>query len=744
MPQAASTSGSSSSRPLRLRMRPDLVVTQQTYQNRNCHVVKDPLALKYHRFDVEEFALLELLDGRRSLDDVRREFERRFAPQQISLDELHQFVGMLHRASLLVSDASGQGRELEQRNAANRNRRRLAALSSVLMMRLPGFDPDALLTWLDGRIGWLFSRSAVALVGLLSLVAMLLLGSEFDTVVARLPTFQDFFGAGNWFWLALVVVVLKVLHEFGHGLACKRFGGECHEMGVMLLVFLPCLYCNVSDSWMLRNKWHRAAIGAAGIYVELLIAALATLLWWFTAPGLVNALALNVMVVSSLSTLLVNGNPLMRYDGYYILSDVLEIPNLRQKAAATTRRMLGGLLLGLPAAYDPFLPSKRRLTFTAYAVCSAVYRWAVTLAIFWFLYHVLEPYGLKIVGQIAVVFAIAALVGSPIVALSRFLSTPGRIRQVKKVRLLACAAAAAMLAAAVMMIPLPHYVVCPLSVQPRDAASVYVDVPGVVREVRARPGDTVQAGQPLLVLENLDVEIDVERLVGHRRQLMSQLASLQQRIFEEEAAGLEMARVEEEIATVEEQLQRRRRDQQRLTIVAPVSGHVVSPPEIEPKSREPGRLRAWVGVPLDEENQGATLADGVLVCRVTQPRQVKAVLAVDQGDVEFVRPGQQVTVLLDQQPGRRFQTEIDHVAQIEMQHAPKGLSSNAGGELLTTVDADGVERPLNVTYEASAAFDVPAAVVAVGGAGAAKVHVGYQTVGFRLWRAFCQTFEFEL
>jgi len=739
-----STPGSTSSRPLRLRMRRDLIITQQVYQGRSCYVVKDPLKLKYHRFDVEEFALLELLDGRRSLADVRREFERRFAPQQLALDELHQFVGMLHRGSLLVSDAPGQGRELEQRHDANSRRRRWAALSSVLMIRLPGFDPDGLLTRLAGKVGWLFSRTAVSIVGLISLLALLLLGSEFEVVLARLPTFQEFFGAGNWLWLALVLIVLKVLHEFGHGLACKRLGGECHEMGVMLLVFLPCLYCNVSDSWMLRNKWHRAAIGAAGMYVELLLASLATFLWWFSAPGLINALALNVMVVSSLSTLLVNGNPLMRYDGYYILSDLLEIPNLRQKAAATTRRILGGLLLGLPAVYEPFLPGRNRLAFLAYTVCSAVYRWVITLAILWFLYHVLEPYGLKILGQIGVGVAVAALLMAPLLALVRFASTPGRVRQVKKLRLLACAAGGAALVAAVLMIPLPHYVVCPLTVEPRDAASVYVEVPGIVRQVRARPGETVEAGEPLLVLENLDVEIDVERLVGRRQQLVTQLAGLQQRIFEEEAAGLEMARVEEEIATVEEQLARRRRDQQRLTIVAPVTGDVVAPPGVERPSRKPDRLQSWVGTPLDLENCGATLSDGVLVCRITQPHQLDAVLAVDQGDVEFVRPGQPVTILLDQQPGRTFESEIEHVAQIEMRHAPRGLSSKTGGELLTTTDADGVQRPLNVMYEANAPFDTTIALVAVGGAGKGRIHVGCQTIGYRIWRAFCQTFEFEL
>src|SRR5206468_11742270 len=147
--------------------------------------------------------------------------------------------------------------------------------------------------------------------------------------------------AKNWIYLGGTLAITKVIHEFGHGLSCKHFGGECHEMGVMLLVMTPCLYCNVSDSWMLPNKWHRAAIGAAGMYIELVMASIATFLWWFSEPGLLNNVCLAVMFVCSVTTLVFNANPLMRYDGYYILADLLEIPNLRQKAGQVLSRTLG-------------------------------------------------------------------------------------------------------------------------------------------------------------------------------------------------------------------------------------------------------------------------------------------------------------------------------------------------------------------------------------------------------------------
>ena len=152
------------------------------------------------------------------------------------------------------------------------------------------------------------------------------------------------------------MAIVKVLHEFGHGLSCKKFGGECHEIGFMLLVFTPCLYCNVSDSWMLPNKWKRVWIGAAGIYVEMILASIAAFVWYFTEQGTtINDLCLNMMFLNVVSTVLVNGNPLLRFDGYYILMDALEIPNLRQKSTEVLKRWVPKDVLGVGTSRRSFL-----------------------------------------------------------------------------------------------------------------------------------------------------------------------------------------------------------------------------------------------------------------------------------------------------------------------------------------------------------------------------------------------------
>ncbi len=169
----------------------------------------------------------------------------------------------------------------------------------------------------------------------------------------------------NLLWLLATIGCVKVLHELGHALACKHFGGQVPEMGVLLLVFVPCLYCDVTDAWRFTSKWQRIVVSAAGMMVELVIASLATIVWWYAQPGLVQLVALDVMIVSTVHTLAVNGNPLLRYDGYYILSDLVESPNLWQRSRDALSNLAGHWLLGQQADEDALVPTRHRLWLAA-------------------------------------------------------------------------------------------------------------------------------------------------------------------------------------------------------------------------------------------------------------------------------------------------------------------------------------------------------------------------------------------
>ncbi len=364
----------SAMRPLKLRRRPDLVTKKHRYNGRVYLVVKEPVGLNYFRFHEEEYAILEMLDGKTSLQQIKERFQAQFAPQRITLQDLQQFVGMLHRSGLVISDATGQGRQLRRRGDDKKKRELLGKLANIFALRFRGIDPEKLLNFLNPFTWWLFTPAAIFFVALFGLSALMLVGINFQEFRTKLPTFEQFFAADNWIFLGATMASVKILHEFGHGLSCKRYGGECHEMGLMFLVFTPCLYCNVSDSWMLPNKWHRVFIGAAGMYVELILASIATWLWWFSEPGMFNFLCLSVMFICSVSTVMFNGNPLLRFDGYYIVMDILEIPNLRQKSTEILKRWFQQYCLGLELQENPFLPHRNKWAFALYTVA------AVTIA----------------------------------------------------------------------------------------------------------------------------------------------------------------------------------------------------------------------------------------------------------------------------------------------------------------------------------------------------------------------------
>lgn len=735
---------SSTSRPLGLRMRSDLLVQRQTWQLREYWVIKDPLALKYYRFEAEEFAILQMLDGETSLDEIQETFEREFAPQRITVAELYRLLGMLHRSGLLLSDTAGQGEQLFQRAEERARQRRRAVFGQILALRFRGVDPDRFLDWLCGWCGWLFSRPAAIGVFLLAFSALLLVGAEYEAVRARLPQFRSFFAADNWIWLAVTLGFTKVLHELGHGLACRRFGGRCHEMGVMLLCFTPCLYANVTDSWTIPSKWRRAAVGAAGMYVELLLASLATFGWWFSHPGLFNHLCLNVMFVCSVSTLVFNANPLLRYDGYYILSDLLEIPNLRSKASAVLRQSLGKWILGLPPQRDPFLPTRHRWLFAVYSVASSAYGWLVSLSIFWFLYGVLKSCGLSALAPVLGGLMLWGLVFTPLWRLGKLLYSPYRSRRVKKLRAAVCLGTIAAVAAAVLMIPLPYYIVCPLHVQPRDATAVYVDSPGVVRQIFVQSGPVV-AGQPIVRLENPELEIAHQQLRAQRDHLATKLDALRSRAPNDQGALLELAHTQEAFQALETQLAKHQRQIDRLTIRAPRDGELLpafSRPAPDPETTRV-RLANWSGRPLASKNIGAYLEASTIVGRIAQPGCWEALLAVPQGEVEFLASGQKVELILHQLPGQKFTGQIEHLSQQQIEATPPSLSSKSGGPILTETDQNGIERPVETTFQASVPLDEPQILVA-GGTGLAKVHAGYQPLWQRGWRAFCRTFRFEL
>ncbi len=741
---------SASSRPLSIKRRSDLSAKRQTYLGTAYWVVKEPVGLNYFRFQEEEFAILNMLDGQSSLDEIKDRYEEEFPPSKITVEEIARFVGNLYQSGLLIADVPGQGDQLKKRRFEKRKKELLAAVSNILAIRFKGIDPDRLLNWLYPKLAWYFTKAAVVFFCLLATTALMLVLIQWDVFQSKLPTFHEFFASENWIWLMLVLGVTKVCHEFGHGLSCKHFGGECHEIGVMILVLTPCLYCNVSDSWMLPNKWHRAAIGAAGMYVEICIASVCTFIWWFSDSGtLLNQLCLSVMFVSSVSTIMFNGNPLLRYDGYYILADIMEIPNMRQKATSILSRKMAEWCLGIEQPDDPFLPQRNQWAFALYTVASVAYRWFVVIMILKFLYKVFEPYGLQVLGQAILLGSLYGLLVQPFWNLYKFMSVPGRLQEVKKVRMYATLGVIAAIVGVIVFVPLPYSVVCPVQVQPHNASHVYVEVAGTLTKPRVKPGDWVEQGAVLVELQNLALDQEISQLSGQLAATEKELEYLRRAKLNSGREGLEAAsklrEVEQQFASFTEQLKQKKKDRERLTLVAPVSGYVI-PPEL--KSAPPAHsdvLPTWSGTPFDEENVGAWMQVSEMFCQIGEVSDLEAMLVIDQSYRPFVAKGQEVEIKLDNFAAETIDgLKLDEIAAEHMESVPPRLSQEAGYDIITEPDSTGRQMPMDPSYEATVILPDKDGMLHVGLRGHAKIHAAPRTIWDRVWRFLTKTFSFTL
>ncbi|MEZ5730354.1 MAG: PqqD family peptide modification chaperone [Burkholderiaceae bacterium] len=356
---------------LRPSVRSSVQIARHSYRGVIWYVLHDPVNGRHHRVNRTAYELLARLDGSTTVDTVWRDLLERLGDDAPTQGDVLQALAQLNEAQLLHGQLAPDARQLERRAG---ERRRAATLGAVnpLSFRLMLFDPSAILVRLDGLARTLFSVPGAwawgALAALAALVALVNLSELFATASAawREPRFL--------FVMWIIYPLLKIAHEFSHGMAVRRYGGTVTELGVRLLVLTPVPYVDASSSTLFANKRERALVAAAGIAAELLIASLAVFVWAIVEDGLVREAALAAIVIGSVSTLAFNGNPLLRFDAYYVLADLLEIPNLGPRSSAYWRYLAQHRLLGLKSVKAPPVGPGEVPWLIGYGAASWVYR----------------------------------------------------------------------------------------------------------------------------------------------------------------------------------------------------------------------------------------------------------------------------------------------------------------------------------------------------------------------------------
>lgn len=324
------------------------------------------------------------------------------------------------------------------------------------------------------------------------------------------------------------------------------------------------------------------------------------------------------------------------------------------------------------------------------------------------------------------------------------MTVPGATSTVKPHRVYWTSAAAAALLAFVLFVPLPHRIFGTLELQPFGTEKVYVDVLGTIDEASVQYGSRVEAGVPIARLANPDVDLAIEELSSKRERLKTQLVSLRREQFDRPHVGTSIPQVEEMLKSIEEQLTEKRRDHASLSPRTARSGTVFPPPLSDAPPSGSQELGNWNGRPLDRINLGCTVEPGTLLCEIGDPTKWQAMVVVDQEDVDFLRPGDAVEILLDAVPERRWHSTVEEIAVGRLQEAPRRLSNKAGGDLATAVEGAGTERPASTSYMVRVRIDDPDGILRTGWRGTSRIAVAAKPISVRVWRWAGRTFHFHL
>ena len=589
---------------LKPRLRSYAQIHHHIYRGQDWYVLQDHASGRFHRFSSEAYLVIGLMDGERSLDEIWETVYEQLGDDAPTQDEVIALIAQLYRADVLQTDLIPDITELHIRSVKGRRSRILSYFRSPLALRFPLWDPDRFLDRTKRFFYPLFSWFGL-LVWIMVVFSGLLLAamnwSELTTnVTDRVFAFE------NLFLIGLIYPVVKAFHEFGHAYSVKRWGGEVHEMGIMLLVFVPIPYLDASSASAFREKRRRFLVGAAGLFVELFLAAAAMITWVLVEPGVVRAAAFNVMLIAGVSSIFFNGNPLLRYDAYYVFSDLIEIPNLGTRANAFISYLVQRYTYGVKQIESPASTRGEALWLAFYAVASTIYRMFIVVAI-----CLIAASKFFVIGILIAAWAAFGMIGIPILRWGRYLFSRSNLGRQRTRAIAVSITAIVSFAVFIFAIPLPLFTNVEGVVWAPEQSEVRTGVDGFVTQVLAKPGEWVTRGVPLFKLDNYELVSKARILEAELREYQA----LQRAAFLEDRTQANIYL--DDIDRTGAELKETRELLEQLTVKSEVEGVFI--------------------MPNPEDMPGRYLHRGAHLGYVTDFSRITVRAVVPQSDVDRVR-----------------------------------------------------------------------------------------------------------
>jgi putative peptide zinc metalloprotease protein len=637
---------------LKPQLRSQARLHRHRYRGEVWYILQDPASTRIHRFTPAARLVIAAMDGKRSVQKLWELANWHLGEDAPTQDEIIHLLGQLHTADLLQSDVTPDVAELFERGERDAKARRRRSYTNPMAVRIPLWDPNAFLDRVAGFNRLLWSRWGALLWSAVVLPVLVLVPSHWPELTNNLS--DRVLEIDNLLLLGLVFAITKALHELGHATAVKAGGGEVHDMGIMLLVLMPVPYVEASASSVFKSKYRRALVGGAGMLVELFLAAIAFYLWLLLEPGVVRATMFNVMVVAGVSTLVFNGNPLLRYDAYYILSDLIEIPNLANRSLRYWGYLLERYLLGMRDAEPPQASPSETAWLGFYGIASSICRVLVTITI-----ALLISGRFFIIGVLLAAWALVAMAVVPLYKGIKHLASSPRLHKNRRHALVVTASVAGALALLVFVVPLPFRSQAEGFIWLPEQAVVRAGTNGFLRRYLITSGTRVEKGMALA--ESEDPALAARVHVSEAR--VAELEASYAAAFVDDRAQLGIVR--EQLASVRAQLERDRERDAHLVAYAGTDGIFMAPQAVD----MPGRYFRQGGL------LGYVIGNTRPVARIVVP----------QGEIDMVRGSistNEIEVRMSQRPDLALIGKIIRQVPAGDDHLPsRALAIEGGGRI---------------------------------------------------------------
>jgi len=622
------------------------------------YILSDAVRGKHLRFNDVAYEFIGRLDGDQSIEEIYLQLESKLGENCPGRHDLLSILVQLFSIGALRSGMPADVEQLFNKRQAEKSSNRTRRLLNPLAIRFPLFDPDNFLNRSITSVRSLLSIGGAVTWAIVICLATMLLVINYQELMATLKA--DILQPSNLILVVALFPIMKAFHEFAHAYAVKAWGGEVHEMGITLLVLMPVPYVDATAAWAFREKYKRIMVSAAGMIMELFLASIALIVWTMVEPGLLKTAALSAFLIGSVSTVLFNANPLLRFDGYYIMQDLIEIPNLYSRSAKYLLYLFKHYVLGLDAN-TPVTEESEKPWLAGYGILAWLYRIFITFVIAIFLagkYFVL--------GVALALWSMALLFVFPLYRGIRFLLTDKSIAGKRMQPISRTAAIAASIAVVISLIPFSLHTNAQGIVWVPDQAQIYSEVDGFVTQIKATPGARVTSGSGVLQLSNPDIDANEEVLKARYKEL-----SLRHKA-EKFSEPVKAEQTLEEIATVEADWEQLQSDRESQTLTSNVSGTFVLPDE--------------------QKILGRYIKKGEAVGYVVNPEELIVRVVVPQTSVGlFSKEVKNVSVRFAEQPGKAMQANIIRQTPAGSFSLPsRALGAAGGGEIaVNSTDENG-------------------------------------------------------